>query len=244
MDVSIFNFSGIYENEDFYLKSGSPSFIDLKEITGTNCLCDDIAIKEIKSIIKKKKISHKGMHFIDSGNYHYMSRIFTDYINEDFCLVVFDHHPDMQETSFGGILSCGSWVMNTMDNNPHLKEVIVVGADWNLITKVPDEYRERVHFLDKDDIGMGVPYIGELPVYLSIDKDVILREELLTNWDQGTMETEMLMAIVSQLVRTHRIIGIDVCGECAPDQEGVDNFTGLMANNMLNKRLYSLAGNI
>ncbi len=36
------------------------------------------------------------IHFIDSGNHHYMSKLWTDKITSPFSLVVFDHHPDMQ----------------------------------------------------------------------------------------------------------------------------------------------------
>ena len=51
-----------------------------------------------------------GIHFIDSGDYHYISKIMTDFIKEPFTLVLIDHHTDMQDASLGGdILSCGNW---------------------------------------------------------------------------------------------------------------------------------------
>ena len=52
----------------------------------------------------------EGVHFIDSGNYHYLTKFWTDKLETPFSLIVFDHHPDMQPPLFDNILSCGSWV--------------------------------------------------------------------------------------------------------------------------------------
>ena len=47
-DVRILNFSRIYEEESFYRKDKSSHFIDLYDISGTNCMCDDQAAEEIR----------------------------------------------------------------------------------------------------------------------------------------------------------------------------------------------------
>ena len=49
----VFNFSGIYDHESFYLEDkGSFNVLDMKEISGTNCMCDDAAVSEIKRILE------------------------------------------------------------------------------------------------------------------------------------------------------------------------------------------------
>ena len=51
-NVVVFNFSKIYEDEDFWDDVKNPRFIDVSDISGTRGICDDIAISK-----KKKRIS-------------------------------------------------------------------------------------------------------------------------------------------------------------------------------------------
>ena len=58
---------------------------------------------------------------------------------------------------------------------------------------------------------------GELPVYLSIDKDVLSRDDARTNWDQGEMSLEQMQEMIKQISRERKLLGVDICGE--PQQE-------------------------
>src|SRR5258705_409325 len=49
------------------------------------------------------------------------------------------------------------------------------------------------------------------PIYLSIDKDVLAREEARTNWDQGVMRFDELEMAVAGL--RDRVIAADVVGD-------------------------------
>ena len=49
----------------------------------------------------------EGIHFLDSGNYHYVTKLWLDQVKEPFDLLVLDHHTDLQQPMFGDILSCG-----------------------------------------------------------------------------------------------------------------------------------------
>jgi len=49
------------------------------------------------------------------------------------------------------------------------------------------------------------------PVYLSIDKDVLDEATIQTNWDQGQLKTDHILAVISAL--SARIIGSDITGE-------------------------------
>ena len=161
MNVTVFDFTGIYENEsfDFYKKEGSRSlYVDIKDISGTNCICDDYAYEEIYKKIEWAKSSLSeidntsgenhtqdtcnksgdiNIRFFDNGNYHYMSRILMAGIDNTskacFDLVVFDHHPDMKWTSYGDILSCGCWVLKALKDIPGLSNVYIIGADKKLM---------------------------------------------------------------------------------------------------------------
>jgi len=248
-NITVFDFSGIYNEESFYQNDKSSPFciINCRDIPGTNCMCDDEAIAQIKKRISEKAFEMtkdadenkrlaafaKGIHFIDSGNYHYMSAIITEMIKEPFSLVVLDHHPDMQPPMFGDILSCGGWVMKVIENNPYVKDIHVIGADRNLIEKLDENDAKRVSFYDVSDVREKLPET-QYPVFLSIDKDVVRREELVTNWDQGEMTKDELISFIKELFDRREVLGVDICGECAPDQEGIDVGKEAHINDALN----------
>jgi arginase family enzyme len=182
----------------------------------------------------------RSVHFIDSGNYHYMSALWLDMVKEPFSLVVLDHHPDMQPPMFGDILSCGGWVLNVLENNPCVRDVHVIGADRELISKLDKEIQSKAKFYDLEDIfdaGTGDIRLPETeyPVYLSIDKDVIARDELVTNWDQGEARWEDVTSFTRKILSDRQVIGVDICGECAPDQEDCDVALETEGNDEFNK---------
>jgi len=172
MKIDVLNFSGIYESEGFYKDLEEVRFLDFKDISGTNCMCDDAARDEIM-----KRIGDRlpyGLHFIDSGNYHYISALYSEMIKEPFSLVVLDHHPDMQRPMFD-ILSCGGWVLEVLDKNPYVRDVHIIGAAGNLIEELAPDDRNRVHFYDRVD-PIHIP-VTEYPIFLRCDRRRIRRPQ-------------------------------------------------------------------
>ncbi|MCR4904345.1 MAG: arginase family protein [Butyrivibrio sp.] len=245
--VAIFDFSGIYDYEGFYREIESPYFISCRQIPGTNCLCDDMAVEEIKKLIKDFDLLRNSIRFIDSGNFHYMSKLLAEEMNEDFNLIVYDHHPDMQPSSFGNILSCGSWVMDLIDSSEYLKEVVIIGAAEHLIKEVDVSYKEKVRFMEP---GEALNMLTEskdlftketgLPVYLSIDKDVLCLEDIVTNWDQGEMQANELYKQLEMIYNSYDVCATDICGECAIDQEGCNVPAESSKSSDINKMLYRI----
>ena len=252
-NMTILNFSGIYDHESFYQQDKSSCFVDMKDISGTNCMCDEDAKKEILDRISGLERDSEGsfpygVHFIDNGNYHYVSALYTGMVKEPFSLLVFDHHPDMQAPMFD-ILSCGGWVLDVIKNNPYLRDVHIIGADRKLIDELDlaPEDRARVRFYDLEEVfykegGVMIP-AAQCPIYLSIDKDVLSRDEIVTNWDQGELTAEKLLFFIKVLFITEtkakkrKILGIDVCGECAVDQEDCDVEKAIAGNDDFNLKL-------
>jgi hypothetical protein len=64
------------------------------------------------------------------------------------------------------------------------------------------------HFLDELAESLPVP-----AVWITIDKDVLRPGEAITNWDQGEMGLDHIIAAVQRLASSFRIVGIDVCGD-------------------------------
>ena len=50
-------------------------------------------------------------------------------------------------------------------------------------------------------------------VYVTIDKDVLTRDDAETNWDQGEMRLDYLLALLTAIGKQHTIIGADVTGD-------------------------------
>ncbi len=218
------NLSGIYD--------GFPSELNCKDINGTNCYCDDYA----KEILRKRlqDVSLERVHFIDSGNYHYLSYFFLERIQEDFALVLLDHHPDFQPPSFGDILSCGGWVKNAFEEFDHLKKVYMVDVDKDLFYQLKDVPPE-ICLLKKDELGK---ISADLPIYISLDKDVLSEDEAATDWDQGDMKLLELLDIM-RVLQEHRLLGVDVCGEKkeAPTDREIE------INRKINETIYNCFDN-
>ena len=122
----ILDFTHVYCDEDI---KDNPRFhwINCSDIEGCDLYCSDEAAAEIRKRIMPYGI--KGIHFIDSGNFHYVTKITTDQIKRPFSLVVFDHHTDMQRPLVDGMMSCGDWAGLVLDQNPNLKQLIRTGCN-------------------------------------------------------------------------------------------------------------------
>lgn len=184
---------------DDMLPENAEQVLDNTDVSGTRCYLDE----EAETVLSERlaKIPLDGIHFIDSGNYHYLSLLFLRRIEQDFHLVHIDFHPDSQLPAFGDITSCGGWIAKALDECVHLKNVYMYGISGELIS----EMKGRC-FLDEvlpDD---------ELPVYVSIDKDALARNFAVTDWNQGEMTLNELLGILEKCL-SHSLIGVDICGD-------------------------------
>lgn len=238
----IMNFSGIYEDEIFY-KDREVCWINCRDISGVNGYCSDDAQEEIRKRIWD--YDYRGIHFLDSGNYHYLSKFWLEKIEEPYSLIVFDHHTDMQESAFFGMLSCGSWIKEVLEEHPYIQEVCVVGPPKAATEQCEPNLVSRVVFLTQEELEAGILEIWhaflengkELPVYLSIDKDVLCLEDARTNWDQGEMKLEEMEKMIKQVFQKRNVLGIDVCGENPQDTARMPAKEDLEINGRTNARL-------
>ena len=74
---------------------------------------------------------------------------------------------------------------------------------------------------------MDFSFLGEiptdLPLYVSIDKDVLGTTDASTTWSQGDMTLGEMMAALEFVTRHFKeaggkILQVDICGECDPDK--------------------------
>lgn len=237
--VSVLNFSGVYERQSFY-KDRDCEWIDCSDLSGVNGFCDETSMEEIDARISGLE---GWIHFIDGGNFHYLSYLLMKHIREPFTLVVFDHHTDMKPSMFAGLLSCGCWIKEALDALPFLKNVVLIGVADSLADTAEPDYAGRVRIISESMAEAGDTWLGILEaeaseaVYLSIDKDAFGREEVETDWDQGTMTLELLERAY-RILDSRRILGVDICGEADRDEF----FSGQMSasdeqNDAANRRI-------
>lgn len=207
--ILLHNLSGVYEHQDFYY-SYPHLLLDEKNLSGVRGYMDGEAKKHLTEEILRYQSSSK-LHFLDSGNFHHLSYLYSAQIQEDFGLLVFDHHTDMQGSAFGSVLSCGSWILEALQKEPFLKKVLMIGVYGGYVAECSEKENERVLFVN--EIEEGVSFLSDLPIYLSIDKDVLCEEEFLCDWDQGEMQVEELFRQLEVIRENFRILGVDVCGE-------------------------------
>lgn len=257
-NIMIMNFSGVYEIQglkaalerkaDSVLAEAENMAVkpvitqlDCQDIPGTNCYCDSLAEEEIGKRIAP--FGPEGIHFLDSGNYHYLTKLWLELVKVPFELLVFDHHTDMQRPAFGGILSCGGWIREALETNENLKHVILVGPPQAAmeetekeLSKDGGELLEKVTWISEEEFlqnvekpdgtqklcgqcnvtGIEIDEKERLPLYISIDKDVLPESEGKTNWDQGNVALGQVLHFIDvylQQIPGRQIIGMDICGE-------------------------------
>lgn len=168
---------------------------DFSHLEGTNCFCSPESAERIRRAVADLPL--RAVHDIGTGDYHYVSLFWLERIREPFSLVLFDHHPDDQPGSFGaGLLSCGGWVAQVREL-PQLRTDLWIrdAADFPALDRLP-----------------------EGPVYLSIDLDVLSPAFARTDWDQGSMQLEELVAALRKLVAEKPVLGVDLCGGLTPEK--------------------------
>ena len=222
------DFSGIYRQQQFWqtgeVQREKISWVEVQELPGSNCYCDEDAMNILRE--KLKDFKSEGIHFIDSGNYHYMSRIWLEKVQRPFRLIVFDNHTDMQPPAFGGLLSCGGWIAASLEELPLLEEVFLIGPDEEAFEQTEPGLRGKIRFLSRERLSRMTleekcaffeTAKTELPVYISVDKDVLCTQDASTTWSQGDMKLEELCRFIRIFLDKQQILGMDVCGECDPD---------------------------
>ena len=69
------------------------------------------------------------------------------------------------------------------------------------------------HMGEQNFIEYLLSRIKTKSVYLTIDKDVLTREDAITNWDQGSMRMPYLLSLLIEIGKRHVVIGADVTGD-------------------------------
>lgn len=280
----LLDFTGVYDDE-FVKNKTTLKWIDCTDISGCNMYCSKQAEQKIGKRIDAVGIH--GIHFLDSGNYHYVTKIMTDRIKRPFTLVIFDHHTDMQKPLVEGMTSCGDWALKVLKENAYLQQLILIGPDEKdinaieitdknnttnnntsekLITFSAQEIngnRIKQSIASTNDSSADASYNSSIdtttasipnatqditykinkiksgiPIYISVDKDILDKQISETNWSQGKMQLSTLEKLLDVFLRKNKIIGVDICGECSKNIPLPEYMEAEEKNKELNHELY------
>jgi len=141
---------------------------------------------------------------------------------------------------FDDILSCGSWILNSLENNKYLKKVILIGIDEKQVSLI--KRQDKVLYLTDDDLENREVWkkvddlLRQYPLYISIDKDVLSKRVVKTDWDQGSMQLIEFKILLAYLFKNSHTIGVDICGECANE---VGFLNEIKEDDVFNKKILS-----
>ncbi len=162
---------------------------DFSGMEGTNCYCSGESAAAIRQAISGRPL--QSVHMIGTGDYHYISLFWAERISEPFTFLLYDNHPDDQPDAFGaGMVTCGSWMKDVR------KLDMCKGTIW----------------VDGKGTITENGACRELPLYISIDLDILSRTYARTDWDQGDITLEQMISSLTVMCRDRRIIGADICG--------------------------------
>ena len=188
---------------------------DIAAFEGARRYCSPETEARLRELIGGR---YNGAHRFGSGDFHYMTKLFCDCIEEPFELLLFDHHPDMQKPAFEGVMSCGGWLRDLLETNPLLQHATIVGIAPELLCET-EGFPGRLTVYPEGSTVIPAPSTG-LPLYISVDKDVFCSCAARTNWDQGSLDLPTFASIAEMLSAGRRILGVDICGELPPEEGG------------------------
>ena len=232
--IQVLDFSGSFSGEaELFPKKVHDEFsfavTDFSDLDGTMCFCSEESAAGIRLRMNDGMfmVDAGGIHWIDTGDYHYLTYFYLEKLAGPFTLVLMDHHPDDQPSVFGGdLLSCGGWVLEAMEHLTLMRRVVTIGPDGYIMVrerissgKAPWRIVRKVDLYGVDgeeDLAAAEVVISEtVPVgervYLSLDKDVLSMDFSRTNWSQGGMSLSGMLRLL-QLLKGRVLLGADICG--------------------------------
>lgn len=215
--ATILNFDHVYELQTSF-RDRCYEWIDVTDVRHTNGYCDLAALAIIRERVKRRR---QPITLFGTGNYHYVTHLFLSDVKVPFTLVLFDHHADSQEPPCVSMTSCGAWVTTSLDRLPFLRHVVIIGAKPDAVNTIPLRCRSKVSVFPENGSDWMDPLVKEaivsvIPtcsVYISIDKDVLRQPDAITDWDQGSMKLEQLLALIWHIALYKDICGLDIGGE-------------------------------
>lgn len=200
--------------------------------------------ERLSALIGAEHDTEPVLHFLGSGDFHHVTLALLRRLHHPCNLLVLDNHPDwMRGVPFS---HCGTWLYHAAQLNT-VRHIFHVGGDvdfdnhyrwlapWRWlrsgkIVVVPARRRfcgrrwsQIEHAPLPRPIGADwlAPFADELaalPLYVSLDKDVLMASEATVNWDSGHLKWQDVLNVLEAFSTAAggEWAGIDVVGDWSP----------------------------
>lgn len=206
-----------------YFIADTINLSDLRD--GLQFYADKRSIKECAKKIKPYASGPPASFLLGSGDFHHLTLLILEQLRTPFVLIVFDNHTDC---SFPyPKYHCGNWIYHAA-RLTNCKKTILIGATEvpgilnRLISVIRGERNlaimsgEQCNHIDAvDNFTNMIDTVSKenYPVYVSIDKDVLGKDESPSDWDNGVTRTSTLTRMLRYLVNNCILTGADITGE-------------------------------
>jgi len=194
----------------------------------------------LESVIKGEVEKHR-VFFLGNGDFHHISYLLLKQIpQEKLQVIVFDNHPDNMFLPWGIHCGSWVYHASKLPNVSNIAVFGVASKDIRGLDLIQNRFsvirsgKVKYYCLTPvnklarllsgfkiEDVGVSTKSIIEIlrehvkinggPVYLSVDKDVLLSDVVRTTWDQGRMSEKELLKCVEEIAPT--VIAADIVGD-------------------------------
>lgn len=200
--------------------------IDLSGLRGNlQFYADKQGIKECAGKIKPYTSGPPVSYLLGAGDFHHLTLLILEQIQTPFVLIVFDNHTDC---SFPyPRYHCGNWMYHAA-RLTKCKKIMHIGATegtgllnrfvFSLTGKgymsmLSGQECNLLNYMDNFMEAADAVFAENYPVYVSIDKDVLRRDESPSDWDNGVMSMKEMSKILEYIVSNSAVAGADITGE-------------------------------
>jgi arginase family enzyme len=128
--LRILNFDDSIVGQKSVCKKYLPHIIELQDIGRTCRLWINQRTRQrLKSVLDPKE--KNAITFLGSGDFHHISSLLIEQFDKDFCVIIFDLHPDLD--FLPPRFSCGSWV-NLIAAQRTVKKIVMLGPSSDDLT--------------------------------------------------------------------------------------------------------------
>ncbi|MDU2064985.1 MAG: arginase family protein [Sporomusaceae bacterium] len=191
---------------------------------------DQEAIRRFQAKLLQEASPAGFCRFLGSGDFHHLTLATLEKLTDPFALLVFDNHPDCSYAL--PRYACGNWLYHAV-KLPLCRQVVHVGATetygWlrralslhslqqsGKLLFIPAEIGKGKKYYCQEIMTLLEPSLKEeMPLYLSLDKDVINAQESPGDWDNGILTLTDVVYLIEAVGSSFSYIGADITGEAS-----------------------------
>ncbi len=204
--------------------------------------CSSGEFKKISAAMHLPQLNQFSL--LGSGDYSHLTLALLQQHQTPLTLVLFDNHAGWKRPSHQ--YHCTTWIYAAArlpqverivivglengdlcgkkfqdgDVESYLSQKIVLLPYTAVEAEVSAQQTVTLQSQLKASLKQGVQeilsHISTQQVYISIDKDCLRVEDAMTNWEQGTLPLETMIACIAAIREHHTIVGADTVGDYSP----------------------------